>query len=60
LSSGSRPIRTNSANPFYRLPALRMNVRCAVIRPISVDFAVSEDRPLVFIKAVKLFAARGQ
>jgi hypothetical protein len=40
--------------PLYRLSALRLQVRCAVIRPLSIDFAVSEDRPLVFIKAVKL------
>ena len=42
--------------PLYRLPALRMQVRCAVIRPLSVDFAICEDRPLVFIKAVRLLA----
>ena len=44
--------------PLYRLPVLRMRVRCAVIRPLSVDYAVCEDRPLVFIKAVKLLAAQ--
>ncbi len=38
----------------YRLPALRLQVRCAVIRPIVVHFAVSEDRQEVYIKAVKL------
>ena len=46
--------------PLYRLTALRMLVRCAVIRPLSVDFAVCEDRPLVVIKAVKLLALRDQ
>lgn len=40
--------------PLYRLPALRMQVRCAVIQPLYVDFAVCEDRPLVFIKDVRL------
>ncbi|HWG47510.1 MAG TPA: hypothetical protein VN688_32405 [Gemmataceae bacterium] len=40
--------------PLYRLPALRMQVRCVAIRPLYVDFAVCEDHPLVFIKAVKL------
>jgi hypothetical protein len=42
--------------PLYRLPVLRMQVRCAVVRPLSVDFAGCEDRPLVFIKAVKLLS----
>jgi hypothetical protein len=40
--------------PLYRLSGLRMQVRSATIRPLHVDFAVCEDRPLVFIKAVKL------
>lgn len=40
--------------PLYRLSALRLQVRCAAIRPLSIDFAVCEDRPLVFIKAVRL------
>jgi hypothetical protein len=35
---------------LYRLPAMRMQVRCGVIRPLVVDFAVCEDRPVVFIK----------
>ena len=43
--------------PLYRLPALRMQIRCAIIRPLSIDFAVCEDRPLVFLKAVRLLAA---
>jgi len=40
--------------PLYRLPALRMEVRCALIGPLVIHFAVCEDRPLVFISAVKL------
>ena len=42
--------------PLYRLPVLRMQVRCAVVSPIYVDFALCEDRPLVFIRAMKLLA----
>jgi hypothetical protein len=42
--------------PLYRLPALRVQLRCATIRPLHIDFAVCEDRPLVFIRAVKLLA----
>jgi hypothetical protein len=33
-----------------------MQVGTAVIRPLVVDFAVCEDRPLVFIKGVTLLA----
>lgn len=40
--------------PLYPLPILRLQVQCTAVRPIYVDFAVSEDQPLVFIKAVKL------
>jgi hypothetical protein len=29
--------------PLYRLPVLRMQLRCAVIRPLYVAFAVCED-----------------
>jgi hypothetical protein len=40
--------------PLYHLPSLRMQVRTAVILPLAVDFAVCEDRPLVFIKSGRL------
>ena len=42
--------------PLYRLPVLRMQVRCALVRPLYVDFAVCDDRPLVFLKLVKLLS----
>jgi hypothetical protein len=42
--------------PLYRLPALRMEVRCGVLGPLSIDFAICEDRPLLFIMAVKLLS----
>jgi hypothetical protein len=41
---------------LYRLPALRMQIRHAAIRPLFVDFAVCEDYPIVFIKGVELLA----
>jgi hypothetical protein len=41
---------------LYRLPALRLQVRCVAVRPRYVDFAVCDDRPVVFLKAVKLLA----
>ncbi len=46
----------HTGEPLYRLPALRMQLRCCVIRPLVVDFAVCEDKPLVFIKGAKLLS----
>ena len=40
--------------PLYRLPALRMEIRQGILRPLAVGFGVCEDRPLVFIKSVRL------
>lgn len=40
--------------PAYSLNALRLQVRTIVVRPLLVDYAISEDRPVVFIKGVKL------
>ena len=47
---------TNFGEPLYRLPNLCMSVRNGVIRPLYIDYAVCEDRPLVFIKAVRLLS----
>ncbi len=44
--------------PNYRLPGLRMQVRTRIVPPLVVHFAVCEDRPLVFIKGVKLLGPR--
>lgn len=49
------PLHTGEA--CYRLPALRLQVRSVAVRPLVVDFGVSEDRPIVYLKAVKLLAA---
>ncbi len=48
-----------AGEPAYRLPGLRMQVRTTIVSPLVVDFAVCEDRPLVFIKGVRLLSARG-
>jgi hypothetical protein len=40
--------------PLYRLPALRMQIRSVAVRPLVVDFGVCEDRPLVFLRTVRL------
>jgi hypothetical protein len=42
--------------PAYRLPGLRLQVRTTVVPPLVVDFAICEDRPIVFIKGVKLLS----
>jgi hypothetical protein len=31
---------TEFGEPLYRLPALQMQIRCAVVRPLGIDFAV--------------------
>jgi hypothetical protein len=46
--------------PLYRLPALRLLVRTCSVRPLGVVFAVSEEYPLVFIKAVKLLPEKAK
>jgi len=47
---------TDFGEPLYRLPALRMDIRCAVVRPLSIHFAICEDEPLIMIQAVKLLS----
>src|SRR5262245_39681704 len=44
---------TDFGEPIYRLPALRLQLRLAIVRPLAVDFAVSEEGPYVFIRGVK-------
>jgi hypothetical protein len=43
--------------PLYRLPNLRLQVRTVVVSPLSLDFAVSEDQPIVYIKSVVLLSS---
>jgi hypothetical protein len=42
--------------PLYRLPALRMLLCHGVLRPLAVDFGICEDRPLVFIRGIRLLS----
>jgi hypothetical protein len=39
---------------LYRLPALKLIVRQAVVSPLVVDYAVDDERPLVFIRGFKI------
>jgi hypothetical protein len=47
---------TEVGEPLYRLPALKMQVRMVVLRPLALDFAVVEDAPVVFIKGVGMLS----
>ena len=40
--------------PLYRLPALHLVIFHVLVKPIVVDYAVHEERPLVLIQGVRL------
>lgn len=40
--------------PRYRMRPMRMRMCCVVVLPVVMDFAISEDSPMVFIKGVRL------
>jgi hypothetical protein len=42
--------------PLYRLPALRLEIRKAAVLPLVVDYGVHEDRPLVFIRGIRVLS----
>lgn len=42
--------------PLFRLPALKLIVRQAVVGRLAVDYAVHEDMPLVFLRSFKLLS----
>jgi hypothetical protein len=44
---------TDFGEPLYRLPALRMQLRCAVVPPLIIHFGVCEDRATVYVKGVE-------
>jgi hypothetical protein len=47
---------TDFGEPLYRLPGMNVELRTAAIRPVVMDFAVSAERRLVFIKGVTLMS----
>ncbi|TMQ30437.1 MAG: hypothetical protein E6K70_24170 [Planctomycetota bacterium] len=49
-----------AGEPSYYLPGLRMRIRTITVRPLVVHFGVCDDRPLVFIKGVKLLSSPNQ
>jgi hypothetical protein len=40
--------------PLYRLPALRLQVRLVVVAPLVIEFAVSNEHRIVYIKSCQL------
>jgi hypothetical protein len=40
----------------YRLPALKLSVRQAIVSPLVVDYAVHDERPLVFNRGFKVLS----
>jgi len=46
----------NFGEPLDRLPSLKLQVRQGIVAPVVVDFAVHEERPLVFIRGLKLLS----
>jgi hypothetical protein len=64
LSAFRRIIRLLHREPLmvgealYRLPNLRLQVRTVAVAPLLVDFAVSEDAPIVYIKSGRLLSGK--
>jgi len=42
--------------PLYHLPTLQLQVRQAIVLPLVLDYAVHDDRPLVFIRGFKVLS----
>jgi hypothetical protein len=51
-----RPDARNFDEPFFRLPAMRLEVRQGVKLPLEVVFGVHEEQQLVFIRGFKLLS----
>ena len=45
---------TTFGDPLYRLPLLKLQIRSVVIRPVFVEYGVSEEHPIVVIRRIKL------
>ena len=41
---------------LYYLPALKLHIRQAVVTPVVVDYAVHSEKPLVFIRGIKVLS----
>jgi hypothetical protein len=58
VSNRLRDDPTAFGEALYRLPALRLRVRCAVVPPLGIHFAIHDDLPIVFVSSVKLLSKR--
>ena len=47
------------AFPAYRLPALKLDVRLAIVPPLAVQYAVHQEQPFVFLKSVTPLSGSG-
>ncbi len=43
-------------DPHYRLPLLKLLVYQAALSRVVVDYAIHQERPLVFVRSVKLLS----
>lgn len=41
-------------DPLYRLQLLKLQIRSAAIRPVFVEYGVSEEHPIVVLRRIKL------
>src|SRR5438128_1392698 len=56
IFSALRRNPTSLGESCYRLPSLRLDVRTVVVAPLVIDFAVSADHQIVYIKGGKLLS----
>jgi hypothetical protein len=57
LKEIERQLRTNPVqfgDPLYRLPAAKLVVYTRAIFPIAVDYGVHQEKPIVFIRSIRL------
>jgi hypothetical protein len=47
---------TATGELLYHLPALRLEIRTVVVAPLVIDFAVSVDHAMVYIRSGKLLS----
>lgn len=43
--------------PLYHLPALQVQIRTGIIRPLSVNYSVSHVHHLVIIRSIRLLSS---
>src|SRR5262245_40298830 len=51
---------TNVGELLFHLPALRLQMRVVVVAPLVIDFAVSQENAVVYIRDAKVLSLPGQ